>query len=271
MKIGILSDIHVDINYTDRDTVTPAICNAVKEKSLDLMIIAGDVASDYTRALEALEIIEKTTRIPTLYVPGNHDIWVEQHPDKTSQEIYNLLKGYAHNLTNGAYEINSDWIVLGDLGWYDFSFGDKKYSTGDFQRMKYEDRVWQDSIMARWDRSTLEMHNFFLGRLEKQLEKYQDKKVIVVTHVLPIKDFTVQPPTAMWEYLNAFLGSAEYGKMILRYPNVKYSVCGHVHYRKRKTIQNTEFICNCLGYRSEWFENDDAAVEVDRSMLVLEI
>jgi putative phosphoesterase len=271
MRIGILSDIHVDINFTGRDTVTPAMCETVRKQSLDMLIVAGDVAGDYTLALESLEEIEAVSGVPCLYVPGNHDIWVEHHPEKTSHEIYNLLKAYPHNLAGSPFEIGDDWAVIGDLGWYDFSFGDEKYSREDFQRMKYEERVWQDSIMALWDRSTLEMHDFFLNKLEAQLKEYQDRNVIVVTHVLPIKDFTVQPPTPMWEYLNAFLGSSAYGDLILRYPNVRYSISGHVHYRKRRQIGNTEFICSCLGYRSEWFENDDAAVEVDRAMMVIEI
>jgi len=50
---------------------------------------------------------------------------------------------------------------------------------------------------------------------------------------------------------------------------VKYSISGHVHYRKQIRIQNTDFLCNCLGYRSEWVDNDDAAVEVHRAMKVI--
>ena len=137
--------------------------------------------------------------------------------------------------------------------------------------MQYEEIVWQDRINAVWDRTTLEMHRYFIKKLEDQLYQYRDRKVIVVTHVLPIKDFTVQPPDEMWKYMNAFLGSGEYGELILKYPNVRYAVSGHVHYRKRVKIKSTEFICNCLGYRSEWYKNGDADVEVDRAMMVIEI
>ena len=271
MKIGILSDIHVDINFSDTDRVTPSIIKYIRDNSLDMMIIAGDVASNYELTLGSLKAIEEKGKIPCLFVPGNHDIWIENYPEKTSWEIYELLKSYSHNLANGPHEIDKDWVVIGDLGWYDFSFGDKKYSFKDFTLMKYEERVWQDSIKAVWGRSTLDMHKYFLEKLENQLKMYQNKNIIVVTHVLPVLDFTVQPPSLMWEYMNAFLGSSEYGELISRYPNVKYAVSGHVHYRKRKKINETEFICNCLGYQSEWYENDDADIEVDRSMITIEI
>lgn len=272
MKIGILSDIHVDINYSDKDSVTPSICKYIKKYSLDMMIIAGDVASDYNLVLASLEEIEKQTNIPCLYVPGNHDIWTENYPEKTSWEIYELLKSFPRNLSNGPFEINKEWVVVGDLGWYDFSFGDSdKYSFEDFTKMKYEERIWQDSINAVWERSTLEMHRYFIDKLEKQLNQYRDRNVIIVTHVLPVLDFTVQPPSPMWKYMNAFLGSSEYGELILKYPNIKYSISGHVHYRKQVKLNNTEFICNCLGYRSEWYKNDDAYIEVKRSMITIEI
>jgi len=237
-----------------------------------MMIIAGDIASDYELTLRSLKQIEAKGKVPCLFVPGNHDIWTESHTEKTSWEIYEFLKSHTHNLANGPYEPCKDWMIIGDLGWYDFSFGDSsKYSFDDFSCMKYEDRVWQDSIKAVWDRSTLDMHRYFLDKLEKQLKVYQNKNIIVVTHVLPVVDFTVQPPSLMWEYMNAFLGSSEYGELISKYPNVKYAVSGHVHYRKRKIINDTEFICNCLGYKNEWYKNDDPYVEIDRSMMTIEI
>jgi putative phosphoesterase len=271
LKIGILSDIHIDINKNERDMVTPAICNVIREKSLDILLIAGDVASDYKLVLAALKRIENEGAIPCLYVPGNHDVWTENYPKKTSWQIYDLLKSYSNNLSNGPYIIDKNWVVIGDLGWYDFSFGDSKYNFEDFSKMKYEERVWQDSIKAVWDRSTLDMHKYFLEKLENQLNQYSDKNVILVTHVLPIKDFTVQAPSPMWEYMNAFLGSKQYGELILRHQNIKYAVSGHVHYRKQLKIKNTEFLCNCLGYSSEWNKNTDAAVEVDRAMGIIAI
>jgi hypothetical protein len=88
--------------------------------------------------------------------------------------------------------------------------------------------------------------------------------------VLPIMDFTVQPPDSLWQYLNAFLGSKQYGELALNY-SVKYSISGHVHYRKQITVENTTFICNCLNYAGQWINNNDPVLEVARAFKTIEI
>lgn len=271
-KIGILSDIHVDINmYRGKDRVTESICSIIRKRNLDIFIIAGDIASDYTLTLSVIKRIEKETEARCIFVPGNHDIWTEHHPELTSWDIYNKLKEHPGNLSAGSFEINKDWAIAGDLGWYDYKFGSSKYSIEDFNLMRYEDRIWQDSIMAKWDRTTIEMHTFFLKNLKEQLDNLGDKNIILVTHVLPVREFTVQDPPPMWEYLNAFMGSPDYGTLALKYPGVKYSISGHVHYRKQFSKQDTTFICNCLGYSTEWKDTDDPMVEVPKAVVTIEV
>jgi hypothetical protein len=74
----------------------------------------------------------------------------------------------------------------------------------------------------------------------------------------------------MWRYLNAFLGSKQYGELALKY-SVAYSISGHVHYRLQQQCQKTVFICNCLNYASQWIENDDPVSEVARAFKTIEI
>ena len=83
MKIGILSDIHIDLEHSKPDKVLEGIVAAIKKNDIGLMIIAGDVANDYELSLGALADIEKASGGRCLFVPGNHDIWNENHPDKT--------------------------------------------------------------------------------------------------------------------------------------------------------------------------------------------
>jgi putative phosphoesterase len=264
VKIGILSDIHVDIDHTTPDGVLEGLTRAIKENGVDIMVIAGDIADDYQMALQVLNFLEDSTGVSCLFVPGNHDIWNEKHPGKTSWDTYEALQKFPGNLSNGPYELADGWIAIGDIGWYDYSFGNRRYKVEDFDRMIINGRIWQDKIKASWGKSTIEMHHHFYRKLEQQLQNYQDKKIVLITHVLPLEDFTVQPPNRMWQYLNAFLGSKQYGQLALKY-SVSYSICGHVHYRMQRKYENTVFICNCLNYASQWRDNNDPIVEVERA------
>jgi putative phosphoesterase len=270
LKIGILSDIHVDIDHQTPHGVLEGIVVGIKQNAVDLMIIAGDVANDFELTLCALETIENASGVPCLFVPGNHDIWNEKHPDLNAWDTYEALKQFPGNLCNGPRELGNNWIVIGDLGWYDYSFGSPEYSVEEFDRMKINGRLWQDKVKANWGTSTLEMHRHFHDKLEQQLKAHRDKKIVLVTHVLPLVDFSVQPPDKMWKYLNAFLGSREYGQLALEY-SVAYSICGHVHYRKEQMYGDTVFICNCLNYANQWLDNDDPVVEVDRAFKTIRL
>jgi len=276
MKIGILSDIHVDLN--GGGAVINGLLAAMLRQGVEVMVIAGDVSSDYRVTLDSLEQLQERSGIRILFVPGNHDIWNEAHPDITAWQAYEKLERFPGNLTRGPQEISGGWTIIGDLGWYDYSFGGSQYSREDFDRMQFGERIWQDRIKAIWDRHTLEIHRTFYEKLDDQLKRTKvsrcsdssKRKIILVTHVLPRKEFTVQRPDPEWIYLNAFLGSPEYGELALDH-GVRYSICGHVHYRKQVTVNGTRFICNCLGYSDEWMWSRDPAAEIDRAFLTLDL
>ena len=269
MRLGILSDIHVDINQEAGQPVMEGLKAAIQKKALDKMIIAGDMASDYQLTLASLAELETATGVECLFVPGNHDIWNENHPDITAWDAYERLKAHAGNLVNGPRSLTGDWVALGDIGWYDYSFGSSQFSFEDFERMQIDDRLWQDKVKALWGRPTLDMHAYFYDKLRQLLDGLHGKKIILVIHVLPIQAFAVQHPNRMWAYLNAFLGSAQYGELALAYA-VRYVICGHVHYRMNQRMDNTEFICNCLNYSDQWIKGN-AAEEIDRVLKVIEI
>jgi putative phosphoesterase len=276
MRLGILSDLHVDLN--GGRSVIEALLATLRRQKVETMVIAGDVSNDYRLTLRSLEELQDRSGVPVLFVAGNHDVWNEAHPDISAWQAYEALEGFAGNLSRGPRQIGDGWTVVGDLGWYDYSFGSPQYSREDFDRMQIGERIWQDRIKANWDRHTLEMHRTFYMKLKSQLERItanrfsaaDNHNVILVTHVLPRKEFTVQRPDPQWIYLNAFLGSPEYGELAIQY-GVRYSICGHVHYRKQVTVKGTRFICNCLGYTDEWQWSRDPQIEIDRAFLTVDL
>jgi putative phosphoesterase len=272
MKIGLLSDIHVDINFNGEDMVTPAVCESIRNNNLDLFITAGDISSDHQLTLEVVKRIEKESGRDCLFISGNHDLWNEKHPDITALEAYTAMAAHPHNLCSGPVKLKDGWSAAGDTCWYDYSFGSSSiYSFEDFERRSYNDRVWQDSIKTSWNRSDKETHDWFMERLEVSLEKAAGDDIVAVTHMLPIEEFTVPVPNETWDYFNAFLGSRALGDFLLSRPEVKYSVSGHVHYRKQVEKAGKTFICQCLGYSTEWQGTDDPFVEVPKCMKIITI
>ncbi|MCU6710120.1 metallophosphoesterase [Paenibacillus sp. J5C_2022] len=278
MNIGVLSDLHVDLNNGQcSPSVEDALCSAIRKRKLELMIIAGDVSNHYTSTLDTLTRLERDSGIPCLFVPGNHDLWQKEGEDTdsgtdssdsmTDPDPYKELLAYSHNLGNGPYLIGSDWAVVGDAGWYDYSFGDSSFSEEQFRERTKGERVWKDKLYVRWGRSDCEVSDFFYDRLKAQLESLKNRQVIVVTHTLAHREFTVPLPNEEWRYFNAFLGSSKYGELIKAYADsVRYAVSGHVHYRKRMMIGRTECMNTCLGYVREWRCGADAAAEVEAAL-----
>lgn len=146
MKIGILSDIHVDLEGSDPQRLLQGIVAAIKEHNVAIMIIAGDVANDFEVTLRFLHQLEAAAGVRCLFVPGNHDIWNEKHPDKTAWQTYHGLAKFTGNLVRGPVELTDQWVAIGDLGWYDYSFGSPDYTIAEYDRMEINGRLWQDKI-----------------------------------------------------------------------------------------------------------------------------
>ena len=280
MKLGILSDIHVDINQTGpEELVIPAMADYARQCHLDAWLIAGDMASDYRLTLLSLDSLEELSGRPCFFVPGNHDLWTENHRDLSSWEILDRIRKHRCTVSGKTIRLKEGWNLVGETGWYDFSFGDPAYSTDDFNRMIYregtpEERIWQDSIMAVWKRPAADVHAWFLEALESRLASVPEGRTVVMTHVLPVEDFTVHqehPRYEMWRYLNAFLGGKSYGELLYRHPHVEVSICGHIHYRKEAFHRNIRFFCSCLGYTTEWEHPEDPGREIADAAAVLDI
>lgn len=275
MRIGFISDIHVDINRIGgEEIVTDLLAAESRRRKLDILLIAGDISSDYRLTLKTVDRLLAESGAKVYFIPGNHDIWNEQHPELKASDTYGALLAHPANIARGPVLLDGNWAIVGDLGWYDFAYGDPSFSFDDFDRMQYGERTWRDKIMSIWDRGTLDVHKMFVERLGRALDSVSGRKVIMATHVVQVPEFTVSPPDTMWKYFNAFLGSPEYGKLSQE-RGVAISVCGHVHYRKTARKGGTEFVCPCLGYTTEWAARDgqpaDPAKEIAETLVIYEL
>lgn len=272
MKIGVLSDLHIDGNkkmLKDGERYVDIVAELVHSENVDLMLIAGDISNDYKESLQFLHELEQLCSRKVLFVPGNHDYWSKENGETDTWKIYNAFKSDKTSILEKPYIINDEWAIVGNSGWYDYTFGNSKFTEEDFRLMTFNNRTWQDKLFVKWDKDNLDMHRFFYEKIEQDLQSVGNRKIILMTHFVTHPHFIVPPPAHIFEYFNAFLGSNEYGSLYESF-NIKFSIMGHVHYRKKLQENNIEYICACLGNAKEWFTADPVE-ELKRSFAVVEI
>lgn len=259
MKIRILSDIHNDVNYkypfrlADVDKFT---------------IVAGDISGSVN---DTIKWVNDNMR-NGIIIGGNHSGYSESK--KSLQEIDRELADYYKLSDNvsylqNAYKIIDDIVFIGATLWTDFKLYGENFQIWDMQNAikymnDYKYNHYENDEMIRLLRpeDTLNMFNKSFEFIKNTVEKFKDKKIIVITHHAPsIKSIHSK-------YLNGYANAcyaSNLEQFILDNPNIKLWVHGHVHNNFDYMIGDTRVICNPRGYEmyQENFEfNSDLEVEV---------
>ncbi|MDW2800622.1 metallophosphoesterase [Clostridium boliviensis] len=267
MRIGAISDIHLDVNIDY--PIIKTIQNYTKAQNLEILLVAGDISNNYKTTLSYLEQLEGAVGIPVYFVPGNHDMWDREGEIKDARKIYEIYAKQSGCLCNKNVVLKKDWSIIGSIGWYDYSFGDPGYTIEAFEKREKNKRIWQDCIMVQWHESDRQFHKRMRDDLEEKLLACEGKNVIALTHMIGTAEFKVPDTRPDWDYFNAFLGSREYGELFEKY-HVSYHFMGHVHYRKQLIKNGVDYRCVCLNYHTEW-QSNDLAEEVASAIQIIEI
>lgn len=77
-------------------------------------------------------------------------------------------------------------------------------------------------------------------KLKKHLAKVskQVRSIVCVTHCVPFSQLLRSNAISIDKFFSAFSGSIETGEIILKFPKVKYVLCGHTHEKKQVQIGN---------------------------------
>lgn len=269
MRLLIMSDLHLDKNsmYSGRNLL-PELIVKIKEKKPDLILIAGDISNFASDSLKIIRVIEQGAGVKVLFVPGNHDMWVDVN--ESSEDVYNLFKEDTSSLINRPYHLNDAYVIVGDMGWYDYSLAP---ATIPYYTMKSRKKsLWMDSKYVRFNEPDDRVYERIHNSLKEQLDKVTDKKVIFMNHFVPYQNFVAhKKDDAEWNLCNGFMGSNRLGELLDSFPNVEHVIFGHTHQRYEvATYRNKNIICRPLGYKGEW-TTDDFETELEDSFTVLEI
>src|SRR5690625_5179077 len=139
MKIGFVSDLHLDHNQKFSKDIIEELKSVIDSKRLDKLIISGDISSNYIKTISIIDELNRDSVASIYYVPGNHDVW-EVNPQDTAR-ILNEFKRHKYCLLDKVVPINDKQVLLGAFTWYDFSL-----SFDDIPKafVFLEDKIWSD-------------------------------------------------------------------------------------------------------------------------------
>ncbi|MFX1257506.1 MAG: metallophosphoesterase [Promethearchaeota archaeon] len=277
LKALLLSDIHVDVNSGLNENFYAEFELKLKSlPSIDVILLAGDVGHSIEAHEEAFRIINKTTTAKSLiYIPGNHDIWIgATYKSKTEKVKENsswfklnellpqVCQKYGWHFLLGNPITLNEWGFAGTLGWYDYSTRNRKWddkvSLAQYSTMVWEHIVHMDSVYALWNKSNVEMTDYFNQQLIKDCKQLKEMgitkdKIVILTHHVPFKQGIIyHDDDISMDFFSAFMGSINLGQIIIK--NAKYAIFGHTHIRNDFFIEDLRALCYPMGY----FDHEEA-------------
>lgn len=281
MRIGFISDLHIDYNRHHR--FPEIIAQIIEEESLDTVIFAGDTATGAEGVIRFYDELGTLTKAQIRAVPGSHDIYASKVRHLTAEQIeevseMNLRKILYHPkyslLKNPV--ITKRWAITGLGGWFDYSF-EKGFPEIDFEKASQNlvtRHLWLDERLIhggksdyRRDRKQV-IHDIRLIKEAFDQDVCKGKRRCVVTHMLPTKSLVTKYPIPFYSKFTSQLGSERY-RSFFENNNVELSISGHSHMPKKLVKNGIVYVNVSLGYHFQWTNPADALEEVRKVMYVL--
>lgn len=239
MRVFAVSDIHVDYP----ENLDWILGLDKRDYGDDILILAGDV-TDKLPLLEQVFASLAACFKAVLFVPGNHDLWIQDDDFDCS-----LAKFEAINALCRDCGVHADLFELPGISfvplysWYDFSFGEPD------RRLR---RAWRDFRACSWPEHLPESRDVSEHFLSMNIPKLATSNEVVISysHFLPRID--VMPQRIPLERRNVYpvLGSEALGEQIKQLkPNIH--VYGHSHVNQSIQIDDIEYVNNAFAYPSE--------------------
>ncbi len=263
LRILAVSDIH----YPDPDYASTLwfLQSILNKNIVDVLILGGDFLSKVTDTTihKLFRILRKGYRGDILVVYGNHEHYLTINKLKRGidslsfiWELRDKLARYnVHVLDIDGPKHYDDIVVIGNVGWYDYSFAIEQYTINDYENCnpygvslndlekcvlgKYSTLhnvlcppTWRnDCIFVKLPFTNKEYVRLNIEKLRKQIEEVISRVVLVLHHVPrreliryygdPLKDFDI-----------AYAGSIYLGEFIREFHERIITVLyGHLHSR----------------------------------------
>lgn len=272
MRLGFISDLHVDNQLYNLDDYLDNLSRLIDLKAIELLVIGGDIANHYSVTLDFVEDLQKLAGIPVYFVPGNHDFWDRSTSyDKiNSMAIYDIYRDHPQSLIESPLKINDEFALVGHTAWYNHvRYNRDRFDANQIEKGRFKGISWQDKKFINWQAKDKEVSEYFASKVETDLNQVQADKFILVTHMVTIAEFTMPMPHRVFDFFNAYIATDDFKRLYDKYP-IEHSFMGHVHFRHSHQDEKTLYYANSLGYVKEW-RSKDMMRELEAAIVLLDI
>jgi hypothetical protein len=235
IKFFLGSDTHLDeLN----DPIKSCIIDP--DPDADFIILPGDIGEKFSH-IEWLKHYSENH--PVIYVPGNHCIYRDRMYRK-EEKLREKLLGHDVTILNKGVVEYGNFVIIGATMWSDFSLYPDRIQEAkrDYDATMQDKRLIKTlscrKFIANLAQTESHKHQFWI---KEQLEKYKDKKCIVVTHNAP-------SILSISEDLRGHIDAACYANnlddFIRQHPQIVVWCHGHNHESVDYFIGSTRVICN---------------------------
>jgi predicted phosphodiesterase len=241
MRVFALSDLHLE-----HDENSHWLSDlSVSEFQDDILILAGDLASDYETLASGFRALASRFH-KVLYVPGNHELWITEAGDgPTSLDKFFRVCALAadHGVLTSPFEQGALSIVP-LFAWYDYTFGEPCAGL---------QRRWMDFRTCKWPEAAgaREIADYFLA-LNAPAVYPRHGRVISFSHFVPRIDVLPAEPRPELRMLYPVLGTTRLDEQI-RALQPSIHVYGHSHLNHAVTLDGTSYVNNAFGYPNEGY------------------
>jgi len=236
MKIGIISDIHYEFGE----------CELHWSEPMDVLVVAGDVATKPSIVALNLAVIQKMVQVPVVFVLGNHEYYGGTLPGSTFEYASKL-----HNLPNIHMLDRKEWVYgdvrfLGATLWSDLSNPmdamNARAGISDYHTINNA-----EGYLLTPEDTTNEWHKANKYLTEQLHNHTFDGKTVVVTHHAPSRVTTPD------QFRGNRLQPAFSSRMddLIRETEPDLWVYGHDHHTAEHRIGNTRLVSCQAGYPYE--------------------
>jgi hypothetical protein len=240
MKIQIASDLHLghspNRNWLRKNPILPRG---------ELLILAGDTVPYIHQGWADSfynEISENFEQVISIF--GNHEFYQGEinisFPTCEKQIRDNIIL-----LNNVSMEWKGVRFICTTL-WSDVPLSlrtEVQEIMNDYYLIKKR-TIFKELVTIQVE-DTLNYYHYSLEYLKKELDKYKNEKVVVITHHVPV--YGSLPETYLKSVLKYSYGN-DLDELIISNPQICLWVCGHCHYPDERMIGKTLLVRNPLGY-----------------------